>query len=223
LAVVGLLIAAGAWIHLWNTQDLSSRYVLTIVVMSSRCAALGWLGLCGWVVRLAARVSVRPPLLAALPAAMLALLSLTGWIDALSGSFDNRVALANLGRWIRAEHGDSCMIIGSERQLPLVGFYAQGSAEVSPRGLNGEPFARWVEGMHPDLVIISQRLQSPDDYAALLAQRDRLGLEVVSQDRIPVVLRKMIVLARCEPKAEKSYSSDVARGSTESNARQSTR
>ncbi len=224
LAVVGLLIAAGAWIHLWNTQDLSSRYVLTIVVMSCRCAALGWIGLCGWALRLAGRIQLRRPLLTVLPAATLVLLSLTGWVDALSGSFDNRVALASLGRWIRTEYGDSCTIIGSERQLPLVGFYAQGSADTAPRGLNGEPFARWVEGMHPDLVIISQRQQTPDDYAALLAQRDRLGLEIVSQDRIPVALRKMIVLARRAPKVNKTETNrGIARAEGESDTRSTTR
>jgi hypothetical protein len=199
LALVGLLIAVGAWIHLWNTQDLSSRYVLTIVVMSLRCAALGWLGMCGWVMRMAAQARLKPTFVPVLPLALLSLLAVIGWSDALSGNIDNRAALANLGRWIRAEYGDSCAIVGSERQLPLVGYYAHASADVAPRSLAGDSFVRWVEGMHPDLVVISQRHQTPQDYAALLDKRERLGLEIVDPARMPFALRKTIVLAPVAP------------------------
>lgn len=198
LAVVGLAIAAGAWIHLWNTQELSSRYVLTIVVMSLRCAALGWLGLCDGIMRWATKARLKPAFVTAMPLALLALLAATGWADALSGNYDNREALANLGRWIRAEYGDSCSIVGSERQLPLVGYYANASTDVAPRGLAGDTFAKWVEGMHPDLVVISQRHQTPDDYAPLLRERERLGLRIVDSAQIPFTLRKTIVLAPAE-------------------------
>lgn len=195
LALVGLAIAAGAWIHLWNTQELSSRYVLTIVVMSLRCAALGWLGMCGWMMRMAAQFRLKPALVAAMPLALLALLAVTGWADALSGDYDNRAALANLGRWVRLEYGESCAIVGSERQLPLVGYYAHASADVAPRGLAGDAFAKWVEGMHADVVVISQRHQTPQEYATLLHERERLGLEIVDPARMPFALRKTIVLA----------------------------
>jgi 4-amino-4-deoxy-L-arabinose transferase-like glycosyltransferase len=218
LAVVGLAIAGGAWIHLWNTQDLSSRYALTIVVMSLRCAALGWFGMCGWVMRFAARVRLKPAVAAALPLALLALLAMTGWADALSGNFENREALANLGRWIRAEYGDSCMLVGSERQLPLVGYYARASANVAPRGLSSEPFARWVEGMHPDVVVISQRHQTPQDYAVLLQVRERLGLEIVDAARMPFALHKTIVLAPVAPHQPQQPQRAAATPSAESSA-----
>ena len=57
ILLIVLAVAGGIWIHLWYAHQASSRYVLTIVLLSTRSAALGLLDLG----RLAGRLATRWP------------------------------------------------------------------------------------------------------------------------------------------------------------------
>ena len=41
ILLVVLAVAGGIWIHLWYAHQASSRYMLTIVLISMQCAAIG--------------------------------------------------------------------------------------------------------------------------------------------------------------------------------------
>ena len=125
-----LAVAAGIWVHLWYAHLASSRYVLTIVLVSTRSAALGLLDFGRFAGR---RFAGRwPQARVAIPAGLATLVVFVGSLDALSSDFRSRETLAGLGKWIRASYGESCTVVGSESQLLLVGYYAHSTAHEFP-------------------------------------------------------------------------------------------
>ena len=105
--------------------------------------------------------------------------------------------LANLGKWIHDQYGQSSVVVGSENQLMLVGYYAQGDAYFFPPELSGEALAGWIAQVKPDAVVISKRRQSPADYQPIVDRCEQLGLAVVEQDQIATPA-KNITRAGCE-------------------------
>jgi hypothetical protein len=192
--LVGLAVAAGIWIHLWYAHQASSRYVLTIVLLSTRSAAIGLLDFGRLAGRWLSRRWPQPQM--ALTAGLLLIVGLVGVVDAVSSDFHSRKALADLGRWIRAEHGESSLVVGSETQLLLVGHYARANAAGFPPHLGGEALAQWITDVRPDVVVISKRRQIPAEFQVIVDQHQRLGLEVLTADQIPSDTKNMLVLSR---------------------------
>jgi hypothetical protein len=62
--------------------------------------------------------------------------------------------------------------------------------------LAGAALASWLDEVDPDVVVISKRRQMPEQYEPILAQRERLGLELIPAERIPCPTKNMLVLAR---------------------------
>ena len=56
----------------------------------------------------------------------------------VTSDFKSREALADLGKWIHDQYGASSLVVGSESQLALVGFYAEGEAFPFPPQLAGD-------------------------------------------------------------------------------------
>ncbi|HEY4311178.1 MAG TPA: glycosyltransferase family 39 protein [Pirellulales bacterium] len=194
LLLLVLAVAAAVWIHLWFSHQASSRYVLTIVLISTRSAALGLLDFG----RLAESWLSRrwPTVRLTATTALLAAVALVGTVDAVTSDFKSREALADLGKWIHDQYGASSLVVGSESQLALVGFYAEGEAFPFPPQLAGAALASWLDEVDPDVVVISKRRQMPEQYEPILAQRERLGLELIPAERIPCPTKNMLVLAR---------------------------
>jgi 4-amino-4-deoxy-L-arabinose transferase-like glycosyltransferase len=197
ILLIMLAVAAGIWIHLWFAHQASSRYVLTIVLVTMQGAAIGVFEFG----RLAGRwLSGRWPraqLMATVGA--LAVVAAVGTVDAVSSDFRSRAALASLGRWIHDQYPRPPLIVGSENQLMLVGYYAQGSAFFFPPELSGEALAGWVEQVKPDAVVISKRRQTPMEYQAIIDRCKQLGLAVVEQNQIATPAKNILVLARVQP------------------------
>lgn len=195
-----LAVAGGIWIHVWYSHLASSRYVLTIVLVSTRPAALALVGVAqrasAWLAS-HRQWQVSP---AATSAVLVAVAAVIGCADALSSNLDSRSGLAHLGEWIRGQYGEACEVVGSDSQMVLVGYYAHGSAQPFPRGMAGEALADWVEQVKPDVVVISQRKQLAEQYQPLVDRRERLGLEMIASDRIPGGAKHTIVLARAHPR-----------------------
>jgi hypothetical protein len=200
ILLLALAVVAAVWIHLWYAHQASSRYVLTIVLLATRGAAIGLLDFG----RLAESwLSHRWPRARwSAATALLAVVMLVGTIDAVSSDFKSRDALAGLGSWIYEQYGASSIVVGSESQLAVVGFYAQTEAFPFPSTLSGDALASWVDGVMPDVVVISKRRQQPEEYEPILAQRERLGLELVPAERIPASTKNMLVLVRVHRPAD---------------------
>lgn len=197
LALITLAICAGIWIHLWFGQVASSRYVLPIVIMATRCAALGLISFTGWVVQHAQNcmasskvvrwVSVPPSVFAVVVTASLA--------DAFTG-YEDRHGMRSWGEWIRQEYGENRMIISSYAQTPLIGYYAHGNAIPVPGGLSGDRLLYFLADCRPDVVIISQRSAAFSAFRALSEEYGKVGLQQVDRSQLPDHAANAVVLHR---------------------------
>lgn len=200
LLVVVLAVVAGIWIHLWFAHLASSRYALTIVLISTRSAALGLLDFGSLVGRWLTDRWAQAARFAT--AATLAVVVLVGTVDAVTSDFKSRESLAQLGKWIQSLYESPPFIVGSESQLAVVGFYAQGQAQPFPPELTGESLANWLAEIEPDVVVISKRRQTPEQYQAVLDRLPQLGLELIAAENIPASTKNMLVLARAHNATE---------------------
>jgi 4-amino-4-deoxy-L-arabinose transferase-like glycosyltransferase len=197
ILLVVLAVAAGIWVHVWYAHLASSRYVLTIVLVSTRSAAFGLLDFARFAAGGLARRWSQARV--AIPAGLAALVVLAGSFDALSSDFHSRETLADLGKWIRASYGESCTVVGSESQLLLVGFYAHATAHQFPSELARDQLPIWIAQVKPDVVVISKRKQAAAEYQPILDRSTQLGLELVPTEQLPGDTRNIVVLARRRP------------------------
>jgi dolichyl-phosphate-mannose-protein mannosyltransferase len=196
LTLVSLSICTGIWIHLWYLQAASSRYVLAIVIMSTPCATLGLLSLCRWLgPRLERLMPMRSGSSWAMGASLVALTAI-GWTDALTTTFESRSVRAELGTWIRGACGDAPMILGSDEQLALVGYYAKANYAPIPPATRGASLVEMVEQYRPDVIVVAENQLGPETCQTLLSEQKRLGLEQVEQARLPDTPGILVVLTR---------------------------
>jgi 4-amino-4-deoxy-L-arabinose transferase-like glycosyltransferase len=200
ILLIALAVAAGIWIHLWYAHQASSRYVLTIVLVTMQGAAIGVLEFGRLAGRWLSERWPRAQLMATVGA--LVVVAAVGTVDAVSSDFRSRAALASLGRWIHDQYPRAPLIVGSENQLMLVGYYAQGSAFFFPPELAGDALAGWVEQVKPDAVVISKRRQTPAEYQAIIDRCEQLGLAVVEENQIATPTKNILVLARVQSEPE---------------------
>lgn len=195
LFLLVLAWAMGVWIQIWATREASSRHVLPIVLVSARCMAFGLVTLVAmartWSDWITASVPARVAPLALVGA--LAAICLT---DALWHDDEDRVAKADLGRWIVEEFGESRRILGVDEQTSLLGYYAQGTAVSVPVETGGPELLDRIAAEVPDLVIINSGACQPAALEAVLTGRQQLGFEQVDPDRLPPRSLGYIVLLR---------------------------
>ena len=117
LAVVA--VTAGIWVHLSSSHMASSRYALTIALLTMSSAAMGIIGTAQWVaVKFANRRPARETFSKTVVVSLV-VMGIVGWADSLSSDMRSRNALASLGRWLHAEFGAARSVSGSESQLSL--------------------------------------------------------------------------------------------------------
>lgn len=184
--LIGLLTALGIWIHYWYCGEASARYVMAVVIMSSRCAAIGLMRL-GDVAYKAA--GTLPRLQAARLLIPLVLIAWTtvGWIDALSTNYRSRVFKADLGRWIQQRYGDDCRLVGADPQLALVTFYSHAQTVTLPPGLRAEELPQFLGTGWPDVVVVAKNAVSNELYERLSRDHARFELQPIS---VPVQAAK---------------------------------
>jgi hypothetical protein len=189
--IYGLLVCAGIWIHLWHVGDASSRYSLSIALMGCRAGALCLMQLNGRAVEAYARLTatgrrrefLSPSLAgvswsrAAVATAALAMIGIIGWADAWTTTYEDRVAKADLGRWIHRQCGGHPIVAGADEQLPLVGFYAKTHIHRLEVGVAGEEIVSEIDAVGADVVVGALPPLTPSEYQAILDGRTRLGLE----------------------------------------------
>ncbi len=196
ILLVVLAVAAGIWIHLWYAHLASSRYVLTIVLLATRAAALGVIDFGQFASRLWARWRPAADLRGPLTATIVGLSLLVGSADAISSDFRSRTALADLGRWIQSQYGASAVVVGSEAQLLIIGYYADAVVYSFPPELTGIDLANWVEHVQADVVVLAARPKLPAEYQSIVDEQVRLKLEQMPTGQVPGDAKNVVVLAR---------------------------
>jgi hypothetical protein len=197
----GLLVCAGIWIHLWHVGDASSRYSLSIALMGCRAGALclmrinhaavaAWNRLTALRGR-AARYAAVGELTSgsagrlAWAAAGLFAIGIVGWADAWTTTYEDRVAKAQLGRWIQQQCGGHPVVAGADEQLALVGFYAKTRIHRLEVGVDGDEIVSEIDAVGADVVVGALPPLTPSEYQAILDGRTRLGLEQATPATVP--------------------------------------
>ena len=195
---LGVAVSGGAWIHLWQTQEISSRYALSIVVLGSGFAALELVSLARMLARLTKRLAVQAavrPSAGWILGGLLVLLGIFGWADALSSHYGSRQARASVGRTIRQRFGPASRIVGSTELKSLVSYYASASYMSLPGTADDSEFAEFVGSEHPDAVVLAAHRKDAMRRSALITVSKRMGYEEVKGLR-PYVARHVVLLVR---------------------------
>jgi len=196
ILMIVLAITAGIWVHLSSSHQASSRYVLSVALLSMSSAAMGVIGGAQLIaVRFAGKWPARTTFTRA-AATLLVVMSIVGCADALSSDVRSRSALAQLGRWLHTEFGAARSLTGSESQLALVGYYAHTNAAAFPAGLPATSLADWMAYTAPEIVVLSQRRQTSQEIQTIVDQRARLGFTLIDNSQIPDVPKHLVVLVR---------------------------
>ncbi len=182
LFLAAACVAAGIWIHLWYAQATSSRYFLTIDLLASACAGLGWLKACEWLSlavkrlgggSLAARAALTAALLLAVGA---------GVGQAVTNRYTGRQRDAALGRWLKERFG-SHPRLATGGSMELVDHYAGAIAQPLP--LDREAAARVIADWQPVCVVAWGRELPPGALDRLRAAAEPQGFERVADARLP--------------------------------------
>jgi len=204
-----LAILAGIWIHLAIARQSSSRYALSIVILTAPYAALGLMAL-GERLTCLCRRAAAPATWHGLPArdgalhsavcsAMLAVLAVYGAADALAQDYDGRRDWADLGRWIGRTYGPQAMIVGSHEMTSIVRYYAGARCHVFPSHIQANDAAELLRQCRPDVVVLSASRMPADARTLLLRAGRSLGLEALDGPAIPGDNERYVVLAKAKP------------------------
>ncbi|MBX7164746.1 MAG: glycosyltransferase family 39 protein [Pirellulales bacterium] len=189
-------VALGIWIHLWFAHLASSRYALSIVIVSARCAALGLLGVVRGCVRLTERSHAGLPRWA--PVAPVVAVALFGCFDAMSHYDRGRAVRADLGRWIRSEVGPHAQLVCTDDLVRVVGYYADARTQAVVPYTDGQLLIGVIQQLQPQAVALTIDRLDPDVCQAVVSASGRLGL-IVSDWGVGLPTRdKMLILIRPE-------------------------
>jgi hypothetical protein len=177
--LIAAFTAVGIWIHFWYCGEASARYVMAVVIMSSRCAAIGLMRL-GDVAYRAAGTLPRWQAVRLLVPAILIAWTAVGWVDALTTNYRSRVFKADLGRWIQRQYGDDCRLVGADPQLALVTFYSHAQTVTLPPGLQADELPQFLGTGWPDVVVVAKNAVSNELYERLSHDHARFELQPIS-------------------------------------------
>lgn len=191
-AVVLALTTMGAiWVHTWYSGLASSRYILTVALISTGTAAAGLLDLCAALSRL--RLAIRwPKWQRATLASLTSVVFLYGCCDAFKTNYKGRVDKAALGAWIRERCGEQRVIYGSEEQLDVIAYYARSRCVRLPTNRDAAQIENEVKVIRPDIIVLSNPPLTDDACRALTESAGRRGMTEVdipkSISRRPIVM-----------------------------------
>ncbi len=180
--LVCLIAVALFWLLI---HDIQGRYFFPIVLISVPYTAGGIVTLGGALMSWTGYLwPSYKPRVALANAMLVCLVAAVGCADALTNTYDDRLARREMGQWILNTLGPGQAILGSEPRAWTLAYYAQGhyyGPALEEIGQGG--YSSWIRDREPAVVIVIPRRGAVDDapwYRAFL--RD----EVVSSKFRPV-------------------------------------
>ncbi|MBX3413074.1 MAG: glycosyltransferase family 39 protein [Pirellulales bacterium] len=193
LAAVNL---GAVWIYFWTHHEITSRYMLLIVLVGLPYAGGGVVWLAEQGARLARTAPVARRAVLVGTVLLVAAIGAIGCTDALTSEYRSRHLKADLGRWIRHYYGEDRTVLCSENLERLVGYYAQArhqgiSSDASPREALGR-----VAEVEPDVVALW--LQQPSEQALLahFEQQESAHYQIYRGSTLPAGCEDVAVLVR---------------------------
>lgn len=204
LLLVAAMTMAAVTVHVWGAYLASSRYVLSLVIITTPIAATGLLAVCTWLAdgvrrtdglaqaklaRLTSRRALRLGL---------AIFAVIGVVDAVSSSDQGREAKATMGNWIRREFGPGVHVAGSWNWT-LSGYYADAQYQTLPDCPylpNQTDLDSLVNSLRAKVVMVSPKWPARRDFIAQALER---GYLLVPVTKLPKSCRgKVIVLTQTQ-------------------------
>lgn len=192
-------VLVGIWIHVWFAHVASSRYVMSVVIVSTRCAGLGLLAIARALVLIGERLAARArwDWIAVAP---LVVVTILGCTDAVSHYDQGRRLRAELGRWVQAEYGAGARLVCSDDLVRVVGYYAQGQAQTVLPFTDQHVLLNVLNGQRPEVIALTTDRMDPAACLAVLDAAPRLGLDVSRWGAgLPTRDKMMILVARRTP------------------------
>lgn len=196
LAFFAIAVAIGIWIHLWFAHQGSSRYALSIVLISTRCAAVGLLFGAQWTAIVVRRLGWHRRLVQLAPMTLLVVAIGFGCGEALRHHDDSRQARAALGRWINVHYGSDAVVLCTDDMTYLVSYYQYGQARLVVAGTDPVTLVSAIDRMQPQVVALSRDRLPDEAITAVLANRRLLNMSEPTWDQGYHPPRNMVVLTR---------------------------
>jgi hypothetical protein len=216
---MSLLVSAGAWIYLSSFGVVSSRHLLTAVLLLLPYGALGLLATGRGIGQAATGLlgrSLSGPIGAV---AVCAVAAIAGCAQALTCSVNLGRPEAELGRWVRRELGPRQLICG--RGSDLAAYYADGTW-VSLRGAIGAKAYRQMLATSAPGVLCYRRGGNPPALSATDTQHMEIALQggyrAIDPSALPAACGKFTVLLR--PSASEASARRPRRGREGAQTRQ---
>ncbi|MHB1034861.1 MAG: glycosyltransferase family 39 protein [Pirellulales bacterium] len=185
ILLVMLGIVAGMWVFLWDMQELTIRYGLTLVVLSTPLAAVGVLAACERLGGLAFRFARSRRGAVGIVVAMSLAVVAACWVDALGSHDADRAWKVNLGKWICQTLGPGRAVSGPESMYRLVSYYSRGRFTKLNRRLDAEILVRSVRVVRPDVVILPAESPPSAKYRHWIEQSRAIGFCEVPPQSLP--------------------------------------
>jgi 4-amino-4-deoxy-L-arabinose transferase-like glycosyltransferase len=202
LFYAAVCVMTGMWIHLFESHMSSSRYPLTLVILSVPYAAFGVISYCQGLTRMLQRLPRTRIVFAHVFAGVISLITIIGWTDALTSRETSRVREAALGKWLLAEYGpDRRMAVTG--QINLITYYSGCAATELPLEETLPLMLDRLAAAHPELLLVSSKQLAPEAQQWLMQHVEQMGLQPIPNDRLPSICRKagFVILVGPELKA----------------------
>ena len=184
--LVALIIMAGIWLDFQYGQRTSTRYPLTIVLMSLPFAALAFLGISQWLRELAVRFNPGAQLQRMALITPAVLVFAINFSEVSAQRYNTWESYANIGHWMRAELGRPPMIAGHESVVKVSNYYS-GGGESACCTLRRGPATIAAIARYPNInfLLLLKRELRPFDPKYLLEELERMGYKKVDPARLP--------------------------------------
>ena len=204
LALFAIAVAIGVWIHLWFAHQGSSRYALSIVLISTRCAALGLLFVARESAIAVGRHQWNRRLVRLIPLGVVLLFFGIGFVEAMHHHDDSRLARAELGKWINQHYGSQAVVLCTDDMTYLIAYYHYGQARLVVTGTDPATLVAAIARMQPRIVALSRDRLPAEAVTAVLMRRRQLHLSEPKWDKGYRPPKNMLVLtqSRVEHQAE---------------------
>lgn len=192
LALLGLALLAAMSIYFWHYRELTTRYVVPLLLLALPLAGKGGAALA---TRSLALWSARPGgrgIVATVAASALAVVCAQGAFEGMGRSNDSRSLKKSLGEHLAARFGPGRTLLATENLERLVGYYARAEHVKLPQEVGGLDALDWLRIKQPELVVLWTGAR-PQRYAEMLCAPRCLGYERLS---LPADFRDAVLLAR---------------------------
>jgi hypothetical protein len=187
------IVVLGMWLHTWEARGSSSRYALSLVLVSSPFMAAGLLALAKQAEQLRRRLMSMSHVANLLPTGAvtsgLVLVAAIGFTEILLDGDTGSRPKQSLGNWIRQALGPGQHILGSPRYR-LAGYYADSEYE----HFDFQELRQFVHDSPPDVFVLDRKCIEVHDLERTIAGLNDMKYQTIDSARLPADCREQVIV-----------------------------